>query len=171
MKNKNFILVMPAIIHKASSGIPGKTNSSGSKNLDFLSIRFCVFSNSSLLISFDAIFSPNLSPIKNNRVFASSVAAMQVAKAVSGGNKIKDKTIRDSLRNGIKHRSVNSVVDMEINIRIAKLLELLMISLRLLMSVIPNAFKIKYATVEITAKNKITNNIFSHLFILYSMLD
>ena len=143
MRYEYFILVIPATMHKASSGTPGKTNRIGNKILDFLSMRFWADSNSCLEINFVANFSPSLSPTKNNSVFANNVAIRQDKKATCIGNIVIARIARDVFSSGTKQRRVRIKDESKIYTRIAKPLDLFIISFKLLMFVIPHAFKIK----------------------------
>ena len=100
-------------MHNASSGKPGKTNSKGRRILLFPSIRFCAFSKSFLPISFLAIPSPNLSPIKNNIEEEMKFAIIQAIKVFRGPNRTIPKINNVEFNNGTKHSNIRASVDIK----------------------------------------------------------
>ena len=102
---------MPATMHKASSGKPGKINISGKSILLLASTAFCAFSKSFLPISFVANFSPNLSPIKNKIDDEMKFTIMQVINVSFVPNKDRPKTTKEVLRSGTKHNKTKHAVN------------------------------------------------------------
>lgn len=108
MRYQYFIFVIPAIRQIASSGTPGVINKIGNQNLDLWSIKFWVSSRFFSPISFDANFSPNLSPKKNNTEVEMKTEIMLVINAILAPNIAIPKIARVVFKRGTKHNKINA---------------------------------------------------------------
>lgn len=118
IKKENFILVIPATIHMASSGNIGIEKTIGSNSLLLLSTKSCACSNSFFPMSLMAKFSPNLSPRKNSRVDEMIEANQEIKKAVFAPKSKQPNNTRAVLSTGTKQNKMNNNISINRNVKI-----------------------------------------------------
>lgn len=167
-KYKNFIFVMPATRHIASSGNPGMKKKIGNINLLLWVTISCARSNSLFPISFLAMPSPNLSPIINKIHDDTMHEKLDSKNPFHAPKSIIPSVIIPVSITGTKQKNTNKTNSISTNTSGAYLEFVIMFRIVSIL-VKPNARSIKKAVTLIRAKNKITKNNLSQLFIVHYM--
>ena len=165
----NFIFVIPATKQIASSGNPGIKKKIGSINLLLCVTKSCARSNSFLPINFRAIPSPNLSPTKNSMQEETMHEKLESKNPSKAPNNTIPSAIIPVSITGTKQKNTNKTNSNKTNTSGAYF-ELVIIFRIVSISVKPNARRIKNAPMLIKAKNRITKDSFSQLFIVHYMI-
>jgi len=171
MKYKYFIFVIPAAMQNASSGKPGIMNDKGSRILLFVSSKSWILLNSFFPMILFINFSPNLSPRKNSIVEEQNTAIKQEKKAVFAPNIKIPKTINAGFITGTKHKQTRNRIWIHIKTKTPQFPVLDIIVFRVSKSVIPKALNIKNRATEMPMQPSRIRVNFSHLFILYCMIN